>query len=163
MLYISQKSWSPDGIDALAEHIESINASNGRFEVVDPIEAVILLPHSSDGETAHDRKDLLKSLSDLAAEKNVFLAGSVLVKSKKADVPCTLGFLISSVGKVLIEAEKISPELISGIASEQSSALGQAMDFKVANTPIGQVGRHSLPALCAQLGVERRGSDSQSI
>lgn len=140
MLYISQKSWSPDAIDALAEHIKSINASNGRFEVVNPIEAVILLPHSSDVETAHDRKDLLKSLSDLAAEKNVFLAGSVLVKSKKADVPCTLGFLISSVGKVLIEAEKISPELISGIASEQSSALGQAMDFKVANTPIGQVG-----------------------
>ncbi|MFL2770166.1 MAG: nitrilase-related carbon-nitrogen hydrolase [Rhodospirillaceae bacterium] len=140
MLYISQKSWFPDEIDALAEHIENINAANSRLEVVEPIESVILLPHSSHGYSATDKKDVLKSLSDLAAEKNVYLAGSVLVKSDIANVPCTLGFLISSIGDVLIEAHKISPELINGIATDQSSALGQPMEFKVANTPIGQVG-----------------------
>ena len=81
MLFLSQKSWTPDDFAGLAEHVETITAATSRFEVVDPIEPVILLPHSMGGEEAHDRAGVLKSLGDLAAEKNVFLAGSVAVKS----------------------------------------------------------------------------------
>ena len=140
MLFISQKPWSPDDIAALAEQVETITATASRFEVSVPIEPVILLPHSSAGDEPHDRATLLNSLADVAAEKNVYLAGSVLVKSAHANAAVTLGFLISSVGDVLIETEKVSPELVNGLATEQTSALGQAKDFKVANTPIGQVG-----------------------
>lgn len=138
MLYLSQKSWTPDDLSALAEHIETVVAANGRFEVTEPIEPVILLSHSVGGEEPHDRATLLKALGDLAAEKNVFLSGSVVVKDDSA--PCTVAFLINSVGEVLIESEKISPELINGLATDQTSALGQAKDFQTAMTPIGQVG-----------------------
>jgi deaminated glutathione amidase len=140
MLFVSQKSWSPDDISALAEHLETIITTTARFEVAEPIEPVILLPHTPAGKKPLDRKILIKALADLAVEKNVFLAGSSLVKSDHADSPITLGFLISSIGDVLIETEKVSPELVNGLATEQSSALGQAKEFKTANTPIGQVG-----------------------
>ena len=140
MLFLSQKSWTPDDLGALAEHVDTIMATTHRFEVVDPIKPVILLPHSLGGEEAHDRSAVLKSLGELAAEKNVFLAGSVAVKSKEAGVRITVGFLIDSVGKIIIETEKTSPELVNGIAAEHTSALGQKKEFQVANTPIGQVG-----------------------
>ncbi|MBT4740822.1 MAG: hypothetical protein HOO09_10600, partial [Rhodospirillaceae bacterium] len=140
MLYISQKSWSPDDIAALAEHVETIVATTARFEVAEPIEPVVLLPHTSAGAEPHDRKKLIQSLADLAAEKNVFLAGSTVVQSEVAGYPITLGFLINSNGDVLIETEKVSPELVNGLVTDQTSALGQPKDFKTANTPIGQVG-----------------------
>ncbi len=139
MLYISQKPWSADEIGCLAEQVENIAATNSRFEVIKPIEPVILLPHSSASETAA-RKDLTKALSDLAAEKNVFLAGSVVVQCKTTGAPITIGFLINSVGEILIETEKVSPELINGLATDQASALSTPKEFKTAMTPIGQVG-----------------------
>lgn len=139
MLYLSQKSWSADAIGALAEHVKTIVATNSRFEVVDPIAPVILLTHSSTAESA-TRSDVMKALSDLAAEKNVYLGGSVVVQCDVAGAAITVGFLINSDGEALIETEKVSPELINGLATDQASALSIPKTFKAAMTPIGQVG-----------------------
>ncbi len=139
MLYLSQKPWSAAEIGALAEHVETIAATNSRFEVIDPIAPVILLAHSSAAEGVK-RSDVMKALSDLAAEKSVYLGGSVVVDCKTAGAPITVGFLISSDGDVLIETEKVSPELVNGLATDQTSALSAPKTFKAAKTPIGQVG-----------------------
>lgn len=140
MLYISQKSWSPEDIPALTKHIATITANSARFEVDAPVSSVILLPHSSNGSAPQDRKALLKALAALAADKSVFIAGSAVVQGTGAGTAITLGFLVGAAGDVLIETEKVSPELVNGLATDQTSGLGQPKEFKVANTPIGQVG-----------------------
>ncbi|MEQ8734891.1 MAG: nitrilase-related carbon-nitrogen hydrolase [Rhodospirillaceae bacterium] len=140
MLYISQKSWSPDSISTLAEHIETIRATAQRFEVTGPSEPVVLLPHAPASAGAADRVHALKALADLAAEKGVFLAGSATLACSVAGGPITIGFLISASGEVLLETEKVSPELVNGLAAEQTSAVGKPKTFASAATPIGQVG-----------------------
>ena len=140
MLYISQKSWSPDTLGALAEHIETIRTTAQRFEVTGPSEPVVLLPHAPANEDAADRGSALKALADLAAEKGVFLAGSVTLACSAAGGLITVGFLMSASGEVLLETEKVSPELVNGLAAEQTSALGKPKTFASAATPIGQVG-----------------------
>lgn len=140
MLYISQKSWSPEDIPALADQIETIVANEARFDVGSADSPVILLPHSSECGAPEPRSALLKAISGLAAGRHVFIAGSALVKSEDSESPITLGFLVGSDGEVLIETEKVSPELVNGMVTDQTSQLGQPKEFQTANTPIGQVG-----------------------
>lgn len=140
MLYLSQKQWSAANLSDLSAHLDSIVSATSRFEVADPIEPVILLPHADDGADAPDRKQILSQLAGMAAERNLFLAGSIVVRQSSHDGTITVGFLVSSDGEVLIESEKVSPELVNGLATDQSSALSQAKDFQSATTPIGQVG-----------------------
>lgn len=138
MLYLSQKQWSADNLSGLSTHLDDIVSATSRFEVSEPIAPVVLLPQANTSDEAPDQKQILSQLAGIAAERNLFLAGSVLVT--QGDCKIILGFLVSSDGDVLIETEKVSPELVNGLATDQASALSEAKEFKVANTPIGQVG-----------------------
>lgn len=140
MLYLSQKKWSADNLSDLSTHLDEIVSATSRFEVSDPIEPVVLLPQADTAKNVPDQKQVLAQLASMAAERNLYLAGSVAVQTSGADGAIILGFLVSSDGDVLIETEKVSPELVNGLAVDQASALGQVKEFKAANTPIGQVG-----------------------
>lgn len=140
MLYLSQRSWSVDTLSDLSAHLDTIVAATSRFEVSEPIEPVVLLPQAEALADTPDQKQILSQLASIAAERNLFLAGSVVVLRAGTDAKVTVGFLVSSDGEVLIETEKVSPELVNGLATDQASALSQPKAFQVANTPIGQVG-----------------------
>ena len=140
MLYISQKKWSTKDLDDLKVQIGNIVACNSKFEVSGPIEILILLPESSSVGDLGPSKSALKSLAEISAEYKVYLAGSAVFKGQKSKDSINIGFLINSVGEILIETEKVSPELVNGLVRDQSSALGVSKKFQTADTPIGRVG-----------------------
>ncbi|MBP01636.1 MAG: hypothetical protein CMM25_02340 [Rhodospirillaceae bacterium] len=141
MLFISQKSWVSDDLESLRRHVNLIKTRIDRTTLDSSASnPVLLLPHAEVGLSVPTGSSLFKDLGTIALESKVFIAGSVVLQKKSDNANSIYGFLIGSDGKLLLEVEKISPELINGLAINQTCAIGKSADFKVANTPIGQIG-----------------------
>ena len=140
MLIISQKDWITNDLNRLSDHLRIVRETLSRRNFNGSAEALVLLPHGSSEETIPAADELFEALGKAAENHGVYLAGSALVNQTDLGTHCTLGFVIGADGTLLLKTEKISPELVNGLATDQTSALGKAMDFQVATTPIGQVG-----------------------
>lgn len=140
MLIISQKSWAADKLDHVGQHLGAIAASVRRFEVGQPIAALVLLPRAAESAKAPERTATIAAIGKLAVAHNLMVAGAALMADTKHPAPVTVGFLVGADGKVLLETEKISPELVNGLAVDQSCAMTGPAALKVAKTPIGQIG-----------------------
>ncbi|MDX2221626.1 MAG: nitrilase-related carbon-nitrogen hydrolase, partial [Rhodospirillaceae bacterium] len=140
MLIISQKQWAAGRVADLAVHLDTVVDSIRRFQVDQPIQPVVLLPLAEAAEPPPDRQAFLLALGHVAAERGLFLAGAAVVTDPSAPVPFTLGFLLGAEGQSLLESRKYSPELVNGLAVDQTSALAVPIAPSAAVTPIGQVG-----------------------
>ena len=140
MLIISQKDWNTSDLQGLATHLETITSMVTRRGTSGKAVPVVFLPHASSGKSIPAAEDLKKELGETAAKQGVYLAGSAVVNHGEMGAACTVGFLFGPDGENLIQTEKISPELINGLAIDQTSALGTSKEFRVGKTPIGKVG-----------------------
>ncbi len=140
MLIISQFSWTASAPEALGEHIQTtINAFRQRSLEPKPV-PLLLLPLAEPEDAPGSFADLSKALTKIAAAEQTYLAGAASVHDNKLGATITVGFLFDDNGEVLIESNKISPDLVAGFRDGHTSGLGQAAQFPVASTPIGQVG-----------------------
>ncbi|MCB2106066.1 MAG: hypothetical protein KDE14_00140, partial [Rhodobacteraceae bacterium] len=140
MLLISQKSWNSNDVAGLGGQLDVFVASAERYEVGEPIKPVVLLPIAETGVAPPDRQALLLEIGNLVAERALYVAGAALVKDKTEKAPFIVGFLIGPDGQILLNVRKHSPELINGLAVDQTCALASPAEMQSAMTPIGQIG-----------------------
>ena len=138
MLIISQRAWSTSDTAALAAHIESTMRLVRRRQLGPVVEPVLLLPQAISAYEPLKQSEVLAVLGGIASKERIMLAGAAAVAS--SDGLVTLGFLLSATGESLLTVPKISPDLVTGIGEESTSALGLRAEFQTAPTSVGQVG-----------------------
>ncbi len=139
MLVISQRSWTCDDLGAVARHLGAIATAMKRFAVGQVDAPVVLLPQATAGSKAPDKAALIKSLGQLASASGVYLAGAAWSRDPAHAAPLIVGFLLGPNGETLIEAPKLSPEMINGVAADHTCAMGTTPTFKAVATPLGQI------------------------
>lgn len=138
MLIISQRAWSTSDTDALTRHIEDTMALVRRRQLMPAAEPVLLLPQAISADKPPEQDALLTALGSIASKEQIMLAGAATVANDAGNL--TIGFLLSAAGEALLVVPKISPDLVTGIGDDSTSALGVRGEFKSAATSIGQVG-----------------------
>jgi predicted amidohydrolase len=138
MLIISQRAWDVADTAALTAYVEQTMAFLRTRQVEAIQEPVLLLPQGMAGAQPVEENQLLQSLGRLAAQERILLAGAAPVATGAGTQ--TIGFLLSDSGEPLLRVPKISPDLVTGIGPDATSALGVPADFKAAPTKLGQVG-----------------------
>ena len=138
MLIISQRAWSASDTAALAAHIESAMRLVRRRQLGPAQEPVLLLPQAISADEPLEQGELLAALGGIASRERIMLAGAAAVASSNGLL--TIGFLLSAIGEPLLTVPKISPDLVTGIGKDSTSALGLRGEFQTATTRVGQVG-----------------------
>lgn len=140
MLFISQKAWTTEALPELGRHLDAVVSSVNRYQIDRPIAAVVLLPAAGPSQAPPNRQAFLLALGNLVAERALFVAGSALVCDEAGTAPFVIGFLIGPDGQILLETRKHSPELVNGLAVDQTAAITGPANLRSVSTPIGQVG-----------------------
>ncbi|MEM7704302.1 MAG: nitrilase-related carbon-nitrogen hydrolase [Pseudomonadota bacterium] len=138
MLVISQQAWVTSDTDTLAHHVEHLVSLVRRRQLEPVEELLVLLPHGTVEAEPVAADQLWSALGSIASVQGVMLAGSAVVGS--SEETSTVGFLLSANGEPLLTTAKVSPDLVTGISDNATSALGQPAEFKTAVTGFGQVG-----------------------
>lgn len=134
-MILIQTPWTPSkACDDLSATIRQALGT-----LVDPRNALVLLPHA-DGGTAEAvaESTAVQQLGNLSKSLGIYLAGSAYVKTTDEQTQ-TIGFLIGPDGDALLRTPKILPDLVEGFTDSVAETF-QPAEFQVAMTPEGQVG-----------------------
>jgi predicted amidohydrolase len=134
-MIVLQTPWTTSAEDTLAAQLTAA----ARTLVTDgPVLA--LLPHADGGaEEAEPEGEVTAMLGRLARTHGLYLCAAATVRTPDDAAPRTVGYLAEPSGRIVLRTPKILPDLVEGFTDTVADTFRPAA-FKVAVTPVGQIG-----------------------
>lgn len=134
-MILLQTPWTANSLsvaEAALRQVRRISLEDGPL--------LAFLPHGDgDEHAAYPEADVISALVKLAGDHNLYLGASAYVISDGEKVPRTVGWMVGPDETLFCRSPKIMPDIVEGYTDTAAETF-QPADFKVATTPLGNVG-----------------------